>query len=389
MKTNNGKSGKSDIRLMLVIAGLYTLTQLMTFLRIYSIRKMDKVPIDLPELLRDRLVAWPIGMLFVILIVKTTKRFLLQKISWPRIISIHLLFALLISFIWYISFIYVHKLIVPDASDSFRYFDRMYWFLINLDKLFLLYLITVSITYTYFYVQRDNENKIRQSQIEAQLLQTRLKMLQSQLHPHFLFNTLNSIVSLVDINVKKAKAMIADLGDLLRHVLDHRDEQIVSLNEEMNILRKYVEIEKTRFSDDLEVNWQLEGDLREAEIPNMLLQPLVENAIRHGFSRQHPRLHLLLHLERQADRLLIRVEDDGQGFDKTSENALFEKGTGLRITRERLQSIYGENFTFTVDNKHPGVRNFINIPLRAPGSLSGSANDREKTARPLETVLGA
>lgn len=360
-KTTNAKI--SDTHLILALSGLYALLQVSTFTRIYFEQLETEQAVDVPMLIRDRLVAFSIAMLYVVLIVKTTRRFLLENKSWPRIITIHLLFAVLISFLWYSTFLFAVSFFCTGEDCHKGKTDLLYWYLYNFDKLFLLYLVTASVTYTYYYVQRDSIHQIQRSQIENQLLQTRLIMLKSQLHPHFLFNTLNSIACLVDIDVQKAKNMIADLGDLLRHVLDHKDAQIVSVEEEMILLNKYIDIEKIRFSDDLEINLSIAPEVRGATLPSMLLQPIVENSIRHGFSRQYPSLKIDIEIYQEDKKLIVSVEDNGQGFDAEKSPDIFAKGTGLKNTFERLKSIYSDRFRFFVENLHPGVRNRIEIPL--------------------------
>ncbi|GJM35323.1 MAG: hypothetical protein DHS20C18_43240 [Saprospiraceae bacterium] len=356
----------SDWGLILAIGALYAMLQFFTFLRIYSQHKLDGYEIDLWMMLQDRVIALLIGILFVSIIVKTTRRFLLKNQSWPKIISIHLVFAILTSLVWYTCFIGIAMLFCKGEDCKQEGTQFIYWYLMNLDKLVLLYLFTVSLTYTYFYVQLDSINKIHQSQIKNQLLQTRLMMLKSQLHPHFLFNTLNSITSLIDLDGKRAKTMIADLGDLLRYVLDHKDRQIVSLDEELQLLAKYVDIEKTRYAEDLEIAWQVDPDLSEAQIPSMLLQPLVENAIQHGFSSNHSQLKINIALLKNGnDIMTIEIKDNGKGFEKEKADHIFELGTGLKNTYERLKSIYGNRFQFFVENLNPGVINRIEIPLRS------------------------
>lgn len=354
---------KKDYRLLLVVAGLYTLTQAINLVRTAILSEMENRPIDWLMVLQDRLIAWTIGMLFVLMIVLTTKKLLKAQISWARIMAIHVLTAFVVSALWFATFIGVSMLLYKEEMSN-NDWQFWIWFVNNFDKLFLLYLITVCITYTYYYVQRDTDNQVQQSTMKSQLLQTRLKMLQSQLHPHFLFNTLNSIVSLIDVDMKKAKSMIADLGDLLRRVLDHRDVQVVPLKEELEIVGKYLDIEKTRFSEDLQVIWEQEGLFQDAEIPNMLLQPLVENAIRHGFSRAHPSLDLRIIIQRKGSRLKINISDNGQGIPESELGQVFAKGAGLSNTYERLKTVYGDDFIFQVENIHPGVRNFMDIPAK-------------------------
>ncbi len=355
---------KKDSRLLLVVAGLYTLTQFINLVRTFALSRLENQSVDWNMVIQDRLIAWSIGMLFVFLIVLTTKKLLKAQISWARIMVIHLLTAFVVSAVWFATFIGVSMLMYPEEMSNNNW-QFWIWFTTNFDKLFLLYLITVCITYTYYYVQRDTDNQVQQSTMKSQLLQTRLKMLQSQLHPHFLFNTLNSIVSLIDVDIKKAKSMIADLGDLLRRVLDHRDVQVVPLKEELEIVGKYLDIEKTRFSDDLQVIWEQEGAFKDAEIPNMLLQPLVENSIRHGFSRTHPSLVLQIIIQRKGSRLKVNISDNGQGIPESELAQIFAKGAGLSNTYERLKTVYGDDFIFHVENIYPGVRNFIDIPAKA------------------------
>ena len=357
-----------DQRLILAIAALYALTQVITFLRMYSQLRLDEAEMDLDMMLRDRLVAWVVGMAFAVIIVRNTRFLLKQRNwSWPRIIITHLAFAFVFSIIWYLTLIQVHRLFCTggDCSNPTDMNDMMLWFLINFDKLFLLYLVTVSITYTYYYVQRDHDNRLQHAQMETQLLQAHLKTLRSQLQPHFLFNTLNSIASLMDIDIARAKIMVADLGDLLRRVLDWNDVQLVFLSDEIELLSKYVNIEKTRFSEDLTVTWQIAEDVHDIQVPTMVLQPLVENAIRHGFSRQHLELSILIEAFTQDGQLHLRVSDNGRRLSSLNGQNVFTKGTGLQNTRERLQSIYGEGFSFTVTDTQPGACSHIALPLPA------------------------
>lgn len=354
---------RSDLRLIGAIGLLYAVIQLTTFLRIYALYRLDRVGLDMPEAIRDRVVAFVIGFLFIILIVRTTKFLLTRNWSLVRIVPIHLVFSGLISFVWYFTFIKVADWFCRGDDCDRPGEEFGYWYLVNLDKLFLLYILTVSITYTYYYVRRDDANRVRQSQMETQLLTARMKMLRSQLHPHFLFNTLNSISSLIDINVERAKIMVADLADLLRKVLDGQDKQQVPLAEELSLLRSYVDIEKTRFSDDLTITWEVDESLLDQQVPAMLLQPLVENAVHHGFSRDHLNLHIRISVERAGQQLRLSVTDDGQGFIVQPGRDIFSSGTGLANTRDRLRTLYGDRFSFTVRPTHPGVESRVELPL--------------------------
>ncbi|MCB0566035.1 MAG: histidine kinase [Phaeodactylibacter sp.] len=366
MSSTKQKIGRlSDTQLIIGVGLVITLLQLTTFFEIYLDIATQKKEINLNELLGGRLLAWAMALAFVFLIVKTTTRFLDANMSWWNIIAIHILFAILVSFLWYSLFLFVNHLLCngEKCNEPYDSTHMLLWYLKNFDKLFLIYLLTASLTYTYHYVQRDIMHRMQNSRMEKQLLESRLMMLKSQLQPHFLFNTLNSITSLIDIDVRRAKAMIADLGGLLRHVLEKKDEQVVSLEEELKLLQQYIEIAKARFAEDLEIGLEVESGIVQARIPSMLLQPLVENSIQHGFSRDHPQLKVDIRLFQEGQGLVVEVKDDGQGFSPEAEAELFERGMGLHNTLERLQSLFGERFTFLVENLYPGVRNRIEIPL--------------------------
>lgn len=370
--SNKAKLHLPDTWLTLSIIGLYSIIQAFTLLRIYAMLQLDEMEINWPELLQDRLVSWLIGLAFIILIVQTTRRFLLENKSWSRIVTIHFFFALITSVIWYSCILLLSALLGSEDPLPSSGTNIFYWYLMNTDKLFLLYLVTVSFTYSYYYFQRDSINKIQRSEMQSQLLETRLKILQSQLHPHFLFNTLNSIASLMDIDVKRAKEMVADLGDLLRQVLENSDKEmhLVPLSKELEILKKYVSIEKTRFSEDLEVEWDIGPDLERAQIPSLLLQPLVENAIQHGFSRHHTQLKIGIQLARSNGHMQISITDNGKGLNSEEEGQVFHAGMGLSNTFARLKSLYGDQFVFSVENLYPGVRNFIEIPCTSDVQMS-------------------
>jgi sensor histidine kinase YesM len=167
----------------------------------------------------------------------------------------------------------------------------------------------------------------------------------------------------MDIDVERAKIMIADLAELLRRVLDQKDVQIVPLSNELDLLEKYVNIEKTRFSDDLSVYWDIDESLLSKQVPSMILQPLVENAIRHGFSKKHLELSIIIRAYAQDGHLCLSVCDNGQGLKHAAGKDIFQRGMGLQNTRERLQSIYGDTFQFSVRDTQEGTCSLITLPL--------------------------
>jgi two-component system, LytTR family, sensor kinase len=228
--------------------------------------------------------------------------------------------------------------------------------------------------YYRFYRQRDSQA----AQLAARLARSELEMLKSQLHPHFLFNTLHAISALMHRDVKAADRMIARLSELLRVSLDYSGTQEVSLQEELAFLEPYVEIERVRLGERLTVEYDIQPGVLDACVPHMLLQPLVENAIRHGIAPRAQPGSIRIRARGRRDMLDIEVVDDGRGMPPgRSANG----GVGLANTRARLEQLYGDDFNFEPRNAAGGgFRVALTIPYR-PIDVARSA---EQPAEPGE-----
>ena len=202
----------------------------------------------------------------------------------------------------------------------------------------LIYWLLVGGALAFEFYRRYRERALRASQLEARLAQASLQLLKMQLQPHFLFNTLNSISALVREEPDKAERMVADLGSLLRRTLDNGDLQEVPLRDELATLDLYLDIERTRFAERLRVRTDIDPATLDALVPNMVLQPLVENAIRHGVGTRVAGGAITIEARRQADMLSIRVSHDGPGLGAAGN----ERGIGLDNTRARLARLHGE-----------------------------------------------
>lgn len=206
---------------------------------------------------------------------------------------------------------------------------------------------------------------LRSSRLEVRLSQAKLEALQMQLHPHFLFNTLNSVSVLVHKDPVAAERMITRLSDLLRLTLSMGDRQEIPLREELEFLEKYVQIELVRFQDRLRVTKQIDQEVLDVPVPAMILQPLVENSIRHGISRRAGVGQILVRAGRVDDHLVLEVVDDGPGLKGREPSHAIGHGVGLSNTEERLKQLYGENQAFEVREPESGgflVR--ISVPFR-------------------------
>jgi signal transduction histidine kinase len=234
----------------------------------------------------------------------------------------------------------------------------------------LVYWSIVGFGYAFDYRLRYRERAQMATQLKAQLAQAQLESLKMQLHPHFLFNTLHTIAGLVRSNESRpAVDMIAGLSDLLRHALESADEQEVSLRDEVKFVELYLGIQKVRFSDRLKVRIEAAQEVLDALVPNLILQPLVENAIRHGVSMKDSAGTIVIEAYRDNEMLHIRVCDDGPGLQSgwRLENS---GGIGLNNTRARLMHLYGANHRFDLKNgENGGMTVSIAIPLRLDGDF--------------------
>ncbi|HLL99531.1 MAG TPA: histidine kinase [Pyrinomonadaceae bacterium] len=228
------------------------------------------------------------------------------------------------------------------------------------------YCFLLSSIYMVDFYRHFQAEQLKSSELKAALANSQLNALKMQIHPHFLFNTLNSISALMHEDVKAADKMVARLGDFLRMTLENSGDHAVSLKQEMDFVARYLEIESVRFQDRLVVRMNIEPETLAARVPNLILQPIVENAIKHGISRQTKAGSLIISSKRHGDRLQIRVEDGGPGLKPANGNGKGGKtgGIGLANTRARLAHLYEENYRFEIKNAVPhGVIVTLEIPF--------------------------
>jgi LytS/YehU family sensor histidine kinase len=201
------------------------------------------------------------------------------------------------------------------------------------------------------------------AQLQAQLADARLAALRTQLNPHFLFNTLHAVSALVERDPRGVRRMIARLSELLRTTLDGADEQVVPLGQELTFTHRYLEIMQIRFQGRLSIQSQVEPSALDALVPNLILQPLVENAIKHGVSKIDDEGRIEIHARREGDRLVLCVRDNGP---QVAESGLRSaEGVGLRNTRERLEQLYGADQSLTLRGADDGgVIAEVIIPFR-------------------------
>jgi LytS/YehU family sensor histidine kinase len=251
------------------------------------------------------------------------------------------------------------------------YLQRVY--LMNLDWTLMVYSTIVGLSYALGYYREAQARAITAAQLETSLVEARLKTLEAELHPHFLFNTLHAISTLVHTNPDAADRMISRLSDLLRITFNRSGAARVSLQEEIEFLQKYLEIEQTRFQDRLQVTYDIDPDTLDAEVPRLILQPLVENAIKHGVSPRSGPGSIHIASSREADALWLEVHDDGVGLADDAR-ARLNAGVGLSNTRARLECLYGEAQALELSDGREGLAVRLRIPFhRAPSGSNEAA----------------
>lgn len=213
------------------------------------------------------------------------------------------------------------------------------WMLTSLPWSVFMYFATVGCVHAFTFFLEARERESQAARLSAQLAEARLQALRTQLHPHFLFNSLNAVLVLVrDRETATAARMLERLGDLLRRVLRADAAATLPLAEELRFIDDYLAIERERFSDRLAVTRDVAAEAEQAHVPPFVLQPLVENALRHGIAPLERGGRVAIGARREADDLVLTVTDDGVGIRR---DAVVEGGVGLRNLRERLETMYG------------------------------------------------
>jgi sensor histidine kinase YesM len=240
----------------------------------------------------------------------------------------------------------MRDLSIYDSEDLYRPYRD--WVLSLLPNM-MIYWVILIINLIFLYYERYQNEMLKASKLDAQLSNARLHALQMQIHPHFLFNTLHSISALVLMNEPDdAVKMINRLSEFLRLTLDKIETQVVRLEDEIEFTHRYLEIERIRFNDRLTIGMEIDPKVLDAQVPNLILQPLVENAMRHAVDTQEGASRINIVGQLLNGRLLLEVQDDGDNFKQGAEQ---NGGLGLKNTRARLTELYGEGYSFSLTRR--------------------------------------
>lgn len=344
----------------------YTVFIILTALQNAVFASRSGTPIDWYDLVMRRVLEEYSCALFVPALFWLVHRFPIDRRHWLTHGGILLVSSVVFVIAKYTIMQPVSALVVHGPTDSVGTA-----ILSNIVAVLFDFWGVIGVAHAIEFYQRSRERERTALQLRAQLSRAQLDALQSQLHPHFLFNTLHAASTLMHRDVEGADAMLTQLADLLRATLRRPGTHEIRLHEEMALLDRYLAIMRARFRDRLTVECDVAADVGDALVPLFLLQPLVENALEHGIARRPGAGRLELCAERVGTWLRISVSDDGPGFSGETPGG---DGVGLANTRARLEELYGGAQCLTIDAPSPagGTRVIIELPFR-PASQAPAA----------------
>jgi two-component system LytT family sensor kinase len=338
-----------------MIVGVWSLIALFFCGQVYFIRQL----MDHPEQWKapffqqiSYCILWAAATPFVIYL---ARRFPIERATWRRNLPFHIIVCSLFSFALMSVYSITLFMWINWGVKPYSALNTLRSAIFDFSQAIGIYCLILLIIHALSYYRRYQREVLSRSRIQSQLSQAQLQALKMQLHPHFLFNTLHSISALLNEDTDAARSMIARLGDFLRLTLENSGTQEVSLQKEMDFLKCYLEIERIRFQDRLTTLLDVEPQALDAQVPNLILQPIVENAIRHGIAPRSTPGQIEIQAKHFNGMLRIRVRDNGPGL---SVNPTIKrtngKGLGLANTRARLEQLYGEAHHFELVNAPDG-----------------------------------
>ena len=336
-----------------LIWGVWTIVALFFTTQVYIMYYADKQPIRYMQNFLVQASACYLWALATPLVLWLARRFCIQRDNWLKRAGLHLLFSLSVASALLVLHFFAFMLVMGRGQQitPFRVFGFIYY---NLDRWLLIYWAILLMSHAFSYYNSYRKGELRASQLREQLVQSQLEALKMQVHPHFLFNTLHSISALLNKDTEAARKMITRLGDFLRLTLENSGSLEVTLQQEIEFLNGYLEIERIRFQDRLTTEIRVDPEVLDVRVPNLILQPIVENAMRHAVGHSTSgRVEITAAPRNGVVR--IQVKDNGPGIDTDRMlEARHGKGLGLANTQARLHGLYGEAGRFELSNDPRG-----------------------------------
>ncbi len=346
------------------VCGIWTLVVFLPLLKNLLGYWIDNQPFEGKDFVGGILLSWGLGLFFATFFLIAIHYF---KWKGIRFIILNIIIAAFVMILYEALKKEKTFEITIQGNDGqpapgFFYTTKPYFgegiYINSVYNLLLMQIMIAGLVYAIHYFLLSKKQEIEQAQLEKQLVTARLSLLSNQMEPHFLFNTFNTIAALIDIAPSRAQETLEDLGHLLRIKLEQHQQQFIPLYQEIDFVKKYLKIEQTRLQERLDVQIQMKPEVAMAKVPNFLLQPLVENAIRHGISQKKSGGTLEIIAQKQEQSLVIIIKDNGIGIQSS------RKGVGLQNTTERLQTLYPNQHQFLVENlQEGGVQITIALPF--------------------------
>jgi len=294
---------------------------------------------------------WYVWAALTPLVLFLCRRFRIASQNWPRAVLLHLVAGIVISFLQLA--IQVRLNFIVNPGYKMTYWRVLYFFAtFKLHMNLLTYWVIVALNHGVYYYEQSRARELAWSRMEADLANAQLQVLNMQLHPHFLFNTLHSISTLISDDPQAARQMVLKLSDLLRASLNKIDQPEVPLHQELELLECYISIEQTRFKDRLIIEKEVHASALACAVPTMILQPLVENAVRHGIGKHRQADRIAIVAQRTNGRLLLEVRNCVGSVENGGPAPV--RGIGLANTRARLEQLYGSQYSFEIANRESG-----------------------------------
>lgn len=315
-----------------------------------------------------QLMEWHTWGVLTLLVARACRRLDVPRGRWGRYVVCHvglgIMFSLIQAFIASVAgFIEMWlKGWPPTPMGEYSFLEALQFTLVNHLHFNLLVYAAIVLGWNALHYHREaGERAVKAAELETQLAQAQLQALRAQLQPHFLFNTLNTIAEMVYEDPAKAEQMILRLGELLRLTLQSQRLQQTPLAEEISFLKSYLEIEQARLGSRLQIEWDVAAETMGAQVPNFILQPLVENAIRHGIAPFKKSGSLAIQARRSGETLLLQVRDSGPGLPQTAPGRAGH-GIGLANTEARLRGLFGDRQSLKLVNDR-GLAVTVAIPF--------------------------
>jgi hypothetical protein len=356
-------------RLLKIVAGfgIWTLLGLFDATQTYFSYAARGSPVTWTQAIKLGLALWHSWAVLSLFIFRFTRRFPIGHRTWPERLVLHLVAGIFFALVKLCMDYPVIEILYCSAPGLTPFVDFFRVALLgHFHPYVLIYWAIVGVWHAKEYYLRYRDREQKSAHLEQLLSRARLQLLKSQIQPHFLFNTLNAIATLLHKDVEQADRMIVRLGELLRAAMDNYDSHEVTLRQELNFTRAYWEIEQIRFGNSLEVEMAIDATALDVRVPFLILQPLVENAIRHGVAPNGHSGRVVIRAELLGKGVRLCVEDSGSGGTLPQD---FQEHIGLSNTRARLRQLYGDEQQLELSHSPlGGLAVTIDIPALPQGS---------------------